>query len=186
MQETTPRERTSAGTNATSSRYWRSQPDDSREAWAFLSIERPESPTTLNNPNWALATANAAQLVQIYGREIETAEKLTPLHDRLNTLRLNEAIMFTPTEATLRYLRTHLLSASHAEDPTLRGLSHLPLIETIDEHFAEPERLQLPIDVLREQPSIGTSPEEVVRACWQVRTAIGHLLPSETIRGDSL
>lgn len=185
MSESTDRSPVAQNSDARN-QYWRSQPNDARETWVFLTIGIPEDHAGFEQPDWRLATGNASQLVEVYGRGIQQTDLEESLYGTLNSFREDEATLFTPTDTTLQYLRSYLLKTPSIEDPTLRGFTHVALVKIIEDHFADPEQLPLPIDELRGRPADQAGTDDFLESCWEVRTAIGHLLPQEAIQGAPL
>lgn len=181
-------ERKDGHTNSSAEYYWRSQPNDARESWAFLALGVTPPAADSGLAGWCLATGNPVQIVRTYSSSSDTelGSDVGALFTQLDVLRRNEATLFTPTRQTLRCLRTHLLADSPPETPTLRGFSHVPLADVVDTHFANSETLSIPIDRLRNRPHSGTPSEDIVEKCWELRTEIGDLVPIDAIQGTPL
>jgi hypothetical protein len=178
---------TNEGRSAPSpNRYWRSQPDDSRETWAIVSLGVDEEQGRPTISGWQLATANATGIVRTHRSTSKDSSTLNDLYEILDEIRQDGGTLLTPTRDTLRHLRTGLLRDTDLETPTLRGLSYVPLVEVVTRHFAAPDSLAASIDVLQGRPVTTVPDEEVVRICWQVRKSVGHLVPQRRIQGEPL
>lgn len=172
--------------NSAANRYWRSQPNDTRETWAFLVIGQCGDGITSEQIRWKLDTGNPTKIVQLYRDEMSENATEPSLYEKLDGLRKNGATLFTPTAATLQYLRTYLLVDSRINNPTLRGFDHAALVEIVNRHFASPDQIPLPMEKLNQCSSTGKPADELIEACWEVRTTVGHLVPNAEICGDPL
>jgi hypothetical protein len=173
---------------------WHVRPDDTREMWCFLLLQTAAHNGATRITAWQLGVGNPAQLV--YTDEMdgespqEEDEVVAALLSRLDEHRYEQRFLHTPTRQTVTLLRTRLLASPAVEEPSLRGLSHVPLGNLLERYFAEPAPLPQPARWLTE-PALPSdrqleAEEDVIELFWRARKSVEPLVPAGELEGEPL
>lgn len=125
----------------------------------------------------------------------EEDELLQELCAVLDNIRYDGVTLITPSRDELAVLRTRLLNCTQIQQPTLRGFRHVAVIEVLTQYFTD--ECRDPLLNLRTEHHINSenasrekhplnSAGISVTELWEVRTAIGPLVPPESLRGTPL
>lgn len=174
-------------------------PNPGRTSWVFLTLQTPDedgqtsevSPIT----EWQIGVGNTEHLVDIFDHtDYEPQEgPVTSLGKELAKHQDEDNLLITPSEEEIKSVRSNLFQHHRERErvdgrqvvnpvprPTLHGYRHLPLAETMTEHFIHTEKLSLGEGPNRSQenPSIHTM--------WTTARSMIPLLPIGGVHHERL
>lgn len=172
--------------------------DELRRSWCLLSLEIAQDDSNVYIRACEIGEANADQLID---KERHTAKGLDEESALLQTIgsvldrhRYDGVSLITPSRDTLATLRTRFLVCNDIQQPTLRGFHHIGISELLEMYFSEngtsKETSSTASGVSSELISGKFQPPEMnelpIKTLWELRVAIGSLVPPDALRGTPL
>lgn len=167
---------------------WLCEPDDERESWCFLTLEREDSAGKGDAfAGWEISYGNPRKIVRSLNSESNEKESLQDLSNELHYCRSEGITVFNFRENALPALRTHLL-LNDIGVVSLRGIENIPIERLLKENFhnleLNPSKNGLDsIPRLCETVSIQTENFSNTELLWKVLLKIGPLLPEDSLTG---
>jgi hypothetical protein len=170
-----------------------------RQSWCLLTFDIDSREGKIYIKSCEVGEGNADQLIEVETLTAESPDEEVDLLQAIGTIldehRYDEVTLITPTQRAVAILRTRFLKCNQIQKPTLRGFRHVALINLLTTHFSDGWEDQFP-DVADQHrnSSDGISVEDrlfnvtntSVETLWEVRTAIGPLVPSDSLQGRPL
>lgn len=167
--------------------------DEYRESWVFLAVIAADTEDTQQMVGWSTGIGNADQLLEtdqeIRSDPCNEPELLVSLGEELDAHRYQDATLLTPTRQTLRFLRGRFLATDEVVNPTFRGYRHIAVGDLVEE-YVDTSVADVPGSSLCDDPLLwavadhdDANLESAVEQLWEVRTALGPLVPADALRG---
>lgn len=173
--------------------------DELRRSWCLLAIDVDSRGPDVYIKSCEMGEGNADQFIE---SEVFTAknpdkepELLQMLGTKLDERRYSGVTLITPTKRTIATLRTRFLECEQIRQPTLRGFRHIAIADVLTSYFNE-EWTNLFSDLTDEfrnsggevstEGRLSETTEISVKRLWEARTAIGPLVPPDSLQGTPL
>lgn len=183
-------------------KQWYTEPDDSTESWVLLVVETETESEGVYPSAWHVGLANTQEITSYESMEIRSppqeTELLRSLLNELEPHRYSDLTVVTPSQQTIRWLRTRLF-LSPIESASLRGFNHLSIAELLEHCFTV--HVELPAKLSRANQRSADSPlastcsleeleiaehQTAVEQLWALLTQLGPLVPRQLLSGSSL
>ena len=172
--------------------------DELRRSWCLLSVEISQEDSDMYIRAFTIGEGNADQLIdqETYSanNSAEETDLLQTIGSELDKHRYDGVSLITPSKDTLAVLRKRFLVCNEIQEPTLRGFHHISLSKLLETYFRADR-------TSKEASPIGIDPSSAlifdgecssriedlsVEELWELRVAIGSLVPPDALRGTQL
>lgn len=173
--------------------------DELRSSWCLITLDATltEAETYISACEIGVGNTNQLIRAETFSAEApaEEPQLLQAVGTEFDEHRYNGVTLITPTEHTLRILRTRLLDCDSISQPTLRGFNHLAIVDVIETYFETdwadwPPAITNSIASSKQSAAAEHSVSKIVgrsvEALWNARTSIGPLVPSKALQGTPL
>lgn len=171
-------------------------PDELRRSWCLITMKIDRTGQNSHIHSCEIADGNQHQLFETKTLTAETLQEesdlLQNLAEELDNRRYDDMVLVTSTEEALATLRTQLLTCEAIPTPTLRGFRHVAVIDLLTAYFDDnwiQHFSELPGISYRDDTEQHCSTEvqcSSVDTLWELRTAIGSLIPPKDLQGEPL
>lgn len=173
---------------------WYAVPDESREAWCFLTVETEEQANSSLISGWQVGYGNPVRFVReeslSSGKDVDEKQVLRELFEELDSVRYTGTTLITPNQETLRQLRTRMIVCRINPDYSLRGFNHIDLSHLLERYFTwnAPFNWKDIASIFEGQQKEENTLEEPTRVeqLWLIRQRLNTLVPVDSLVGIQL